>query len=111
MAENYQKVVRQVVKAATAVATGGSALMLCALTLVSTVIFLTVATPLMVIFSPVLIPAVITVCLIFTGFLVSGGFGVAGASVLYWMYRNYGLLSREWGLFSLSTRWAATFED
>ncbi|XP_039118506.1 oleosin 1-like [Dioscorea cayenensis subsp. rotundata] len=83
MAENYQ----QVVKAATAVVTGGSTLMLCGLTLVSTVIFLTVATPLMVIFSPVLIPAVITVCLIFSGFLVSGGFGVAGASVLYWMYR------------------------
>ncbi|KAM0934247.1 putative oleosin [Dioscorea sansibarensis] len=91
MAENYQQqqqpVARQVVKAATAVATGGSTLMLCGLTLVGTVILLTVATPLIVIFSPVLIPAVITVCLIFSGFLASGGFGVTGAFVLYWMYR------------------------
>ncbi|KAJ0961883.1 hypothetical protein J5N97_029711 [Dioscorea zingiberensis] len=61
--------------------------MLSGLTLVGTVILLTVATPLLVIFSPVLVPAVISVCLIFSGFLASGGFGVAGLSVLSWMYR------------------------
>ncbi|KDP22471.1 hypothetical protein JCGZ_26302 [Jatropha curcas] len=77
----------QVVKAATAVTAGGSLLVLSGLTLAGTVIALTVATPLLVIFSPVLVPAVITVCLIITGFLASGGFGVAAISVLSWIYR------------------------
>ncbi|XP_065871863.1 oleosin Cor a 13-like [Euphorbia lathyris] len=77
----------QVVKAATAVTAGGSLLVLSGLILVGTVIGLTIATPLLVIFSPVLVPAVITVGLIITGFLASGGFGVAAISVLSWIYR------------------------
>ncbi|XP_065872454.1 oleosin 1-like [Euphorbia lathyris] len=77
----------QVVKAATAVTAGGSLLVLSGLVLVGTVIGLTIATPLLVIFSPVLVPAVITVGLIITGFLASGGFGVAAISVLSWIYR------------------------
>nr|ADB03184.1 oleosin I [Vernicia fordii] len=77
----------QVVKAATAVTAGGSLLVLSGLTLTGTVIGLTIATPLFVLFSPVLVPAVITVFLIVTGFLASGGFGVAAISVLSWIYR------------------------
>ncbi|EXC21058.1 Oleosin 1 [Morus notabilis] len=77
----------QVVKAATAVTAGGSMLVLSGLILAGTVIALTIATPLFVIFSPVLVPAVITVGLIITGFLASGGFGVAAISVLSWIYR------------------------
>ncbi|XP_065872549.1 oleosin Cor a 13-like [Euphorbia lathyris] len=77
----------QVVKAATAVTAGGSLLVLSSLILVGIVIGLTIATPLLVIFSPVLVPAVITVGLIITGFLASGGFGVAAISVLSWLYR------------------------
>ncbi|WCJ36423.1 Oleosin family protein [Euphorbia peplus] len=77
----------QMVKAATAVSAGGSLLVLSGLTLAGTVIALTIATPLLVIFSPVLVPAVITVGLIITGFLASGGFGVAAISVLSWIYR------------------------
>ncbi|KAK9672812.1 hypothetical protein RND81_12G126500 [Saponaria officinalis] len=77
----------QVVKAATAATAGGSLLVLSGLTLTATVIALTVATPLLVIFSPVLVPAAITVCLLTAGFLASGAFGVAAVSVLAWIYR------------------------
>ncbi|XP_010536555.1 PREDICTED: oleosin 18.5 kDa-like [Tarenaya hassleriana] len=78
---------RQMVKVATAVTAGGSLLVLSGLTLAGTVIALTVATPLLVIFSPVLVPAVITVALLITGFLSSGGFGIAAITVFSWIYR------------------------
>ncbi|KAK4749675.1 hypothetical protein SAY87_027124 [Trapa incisa] len=77
----------QVVKAATAVTAGGSLLVLSGLTLAGTVIALTVATPLLVIFSPVLVPAVFAVTLLTMGFLASGGFGLAAVTVLSWIYR------------------------
>lgn len=88
--QNQQHVsprVHQAVKAATAVTAGGSLLILSGLTLAGTVIALTVATPLLVIFSPVLVPAAITLFLLATGFLTSGGFGVAAVTVLSWIYR------------------------
>nr|GLL21043.1 oleosin 1-like [Ipomoea trifida]GMC65765.1 oleosin 1-like [Ipomoea batatas] len=75
------------VKTATAATVGGSLLVLSGLTLAGTVIALTVATPLFVIFSPVLLPAAITAFLLITGFLSSGGFGLAAISVLSWMYQ------------------------
>ncbi|XP_043717238.1 oleosin 1-like [Telopea speciosissima] len=78
---------RQVVKAATAVTAGGSFLVLSGLTLAATVIGLTVATPVLVIFSPVLVPAVITVGLLMAGFLTSGALGAAAVTVLSWIYR------------------------
>ncbi|XP_010433682.1 PREDICTED: oleosin 18.5 kDa [Camelina sativa] len=78
---------RQIAKAATAVTAGGSLLVLSSLTLVGTVIALTVATPLLVIFSPILVPALITVALLITGFLSSGGFGIAAITVFSWIYR------------------------
>ncbi|KAG4983806.1 hypothetical protein AAZX31_10G183400 [Glycine max] len=77
----------QVVKAATAVTAGGSLLILASLILAATVIALTIVTPLFVIFSPVLVPAVITVALLSLGFLASSGFGVAAITVLAWIYR------------------------
>lgn len=77
----------QAVKAATAATAGGSLLVLSGLTLVGTVIALTVATPLLVIFSPVLVPAAIAVFFLVLGFLASGGFGVAAVTVLSWIYR------------------------
>lgn len=92
MAEHYQQSQyqqsrsQQVVKAATAVTAGGSLLILSGLILAGTVIALTVATPLFVIFSPVLVPAVITVSVLGVGFLASGGFGVAAVTVLSWIY-------------------------
>ncbi|CAA7021505.1 unnamed protein product [Microthlaspi erraticum] len=78
----------QMVKAATAVTAGGSLLVLSGLTLAGTVIALTIATPLLVIFSPILVPAVITVVLIITGFLASGGFGIAAITAFSWLYRH-----------------------
>ncbi|CAI0450551.1 unnamed protein product [Linum tenue] len=77
----------QVVKAATAATAGGSMLVLSGLILAATVIVLTIATPLLVIFSPVLVPALVTVGLLTTGFLASGGFGIAAITVLSWIYR------------------------
>ncbi|KAL1338258.1 hypothetical protein HN51_032939 [Arachis hypogaea] len=77
----------QLVKATTAVVAGGSLLILAGLVLAATVIGLTTITPLFVIFSPVLVPAVITVALLGLGFLASGGFGVAAITVLTWIYR------------------------
>lgn len=78
---------RQLVKAATAATAGGSLLVLSGLTLAATVVALTIATPLLVIFSPVLVPAAVTAFLVASGFLASGGFGVAAFSVLSWIYR------------------------
>ncbi|KAL9406711.1 hypothetical protein Peur_003683 [Populus x canadensis] len=77
---------QQIVKATTAVTAGGSLLVLSGLTLAATVILLTIATPLLVIFSPVIVPAVMTVSLLLMGFLASGGFGVAGITAMSWIY-------------------------
>ncbi|XP_075647427.1 oleosin Cor a 13-like [Castanea sativa] len=77
---------QQVIRAANAVTACGSLLILSGLILAATVIALTIATLLFVIFSPVLVPAVITIALIFMGFLASGGFGVAAVTVLSWIY-------------------------
>ncbi|KAK9121650.1 hypothetical protein Syun_019267 [Stephania yunnanensis] len=77
----------QVVKAATAVTAGGSLMVLSGLTLAGTVVLLTIATPAMVICSPVLVPAIITVFLLITGFLTSGGLGVAAVAVFSWVYK------------------------
>ncbi|KAJ8772343.1 hypothetical protein K2173_027520 [Erythroxylum novogranatense] len=77
----------QVVKVATAATAGGSLLVLSGLTLALTAIALTIATPLLVIFSPVIVPAVITAALLIMGFLASGGFGIAAVTVLSCIYR------------------------
>ncbi|OEL12588.1 hypothetical protein BAE44_0026395 [Dichanthelium oligosanthes] len=76
--------------AAKALAAGTAAfsmLLLSGLALTGTVLALIVATPLLVIFSPVLVPATITVALLVAGFVSSGGFGAAAMAVLAWMYR------------------------
>lgn len=77
----------QIIKAVTAAIVGGSLLLLSGLTLTGTVISLAAATPLLVIFSPVLVPAGIAAAVLAGGFVTSGGFGVAALSVLSWMYR------------------------
>lgn len=85
--QNTQSRPYQMVKLATAVATGGSLLLLSGLTMAGTVVALTIATPLFVIFSPVIVPAIIAAALIVTGFVAAGTFGVASIAVLTWMYR------------------------
>ncbi|GAB4825895.1 Oleosin 1-like [Ancistrocladus abbreviatus] len=84
--QQYQQKSYQMVKAATAATAGGSMLVLSGLVLTGTVIALTIAPPLLVIFSPVLIPAAIAVVLLIGGFLASSGFGIAALSVLSWIY-------------------------
>ncbi|XP_051143868.1 oleosin L-like [Andrographis paniculata] len=85
--QQQQPVSHQVVKAATAVTAGGSLLVLSGLTLAGTVIALTIATPLLVIFSPVLVPAAGALFLLCAGFVASGGFGAAAVGVMSWIYR------------------------
>ncbi|KAK4344126.1 hypothetical protein RND71_037220 [Anisodus tanguticus] len=62
----------QVLAVVTLVPVGGILLGLAGLTLIGTIIGLCVATPLFLLFSPVLVPAAITVALAVTGFLTSG---------------------------------------
>ncbi|CAI9771815.1 unnamed protein product [Fraxinus pennsylvanica] len=77
----------QVVKAETGATAGGSLLVLSGVTIAATVIALTLATPLLVLFSPVLVPAVIKIFMLGFGFLTSGGFTVAGIGVFSWIYK------------------------
>ncbi|XP_031502196.1 oleosin L-like [Nymphaea colorata] len=78
---------QQVVKVVTAVTIGGSLTVLSGLSLGGTVVALTVATPLLILFSPVLVPAAIAAILLVLGFLSSGGFAAAAVSVFAWAYR------------------------
>ncbi|KAF5207803.1 Oleosin [Thalictrum thalictroides] len=79
---------RQTVKFITAATIGTIALILSGLTLTGTVIALVMATPVMFVFSPILIPAGIVVLLAVTGFMFAGGLGVAAITALTWIY-NY----------------------
>ncbi|XP_004251808.1 oleosin H1-like [Solanum lycopersicum] len=78
----------QVLAVVTLVPVGGILLGLAGLTLLGTIIGLAVATPVFLLFSPVLVPAAVTVALAVTGFLTSGAFGLTGLSSLSWIV-NY----------------------
>ncbi|CAI9097059.1 OLC1v1033358C1 [Oldenlandia corymbosa var. corymbosa] len=82
-----QQLSHQVAKTTTAVTLGGSLMVLSGLTLTGTVIGLVLLTPLLVIFSPVLVPAAITLFLITAGLITSGGLGATASFLFYWMYR------------------------
>ncbi|RDY10693.1 Oleosin 16 kDa, partial [Mucuna pruriens] len=79
---------RQTVKFITAAIIGITLLLLSGLILTGTVIGLVIATPLLVIFSPILVPAAFVLFLVASGFLFSGGCGVAAIAALSWIY-NY----------------------
>ncbi|KAI3468166.1 hypothetical protein Pfo_024829 [Paulownia fortunei] len=66
---------------------GGSLLGLAGLTLTGTMIALVIATPVLVLFSPILVPAVAALCLVATGFMFSGGCLAAALAVIAWIYR------------------------
>ncbi|ESQ46947.1 hypothetical protein EUTSA_v10028039mg [Eutrema salsugineum] len=66
----------------------GSLLALAGLLLAGSVIGLMVALPLFLLFSPVLVPAALTIGLAMTGFLASGMFGLTGLSSISWVM-NY----------------------
>ncbi|PHT48694.1 Oleosin 18.5 kDa [Capsicum baccatum] len=72
--EEHKQLSRQVAKTTTVVTVGRSLMVLSGLTLVATVIVLLVATPLLVVFSLVLVPAAITVFMILGGLLAALGF-------------------------------------
>ncbi|KAJ0643738.1 putative oleosin [Helianthus annuus] len=61
---------------------GGLCFLLSGLILTGTLIGLTIATPVFFIFSPVLLPAILTVGLMVTGFLTSVAFGITALSSL-----------------------------
>lgn len=86
--QSTHQTTRQTVKFLTAATTGASLLVLSGLVLTATVIGLVVATPLLVLFSPVLVPAAFAIFLTFAGFVSSGGFGLAAIAALGWIY-NY----------------------
>ncbi|XP_002273158.4 oleosin H2 [Vitis vinifera] len=67
---------------------GGTLLLLSGLTFVGSMVGLAVATPLFLLFSPVLVPAAIGIGLAVTGFLSSGALGVTALSSLSW-FLNY----------------------
>ena len=67
----------------------GTLLALAGITLTGTVIGLCVATPLFIIFSPVLVPAAITIGLAVTGFFTSGAFGLSALSSLSWVLNSF----------------------
>lgn len=71
----------------TAGAIGTTLVGLSGLTLTGTVIALIMATPVLVFFSPVLVPAAIVMFLIAAGFVFSGGCGVAAITALTWLYK------------------------
>ncbi|KAE9602645.1 hypothetical protein Lal_00049657 [Lupinus albus] len=75
----------QVLAIATLIPFGASLLILAFLTLTATVIGLAVATPLLVFFSPVLVPAALVIGLAVAGFLTPGAFGVTSLSSFAWM--------------------------
>ncbi|GAA0184886.1 hypothetical protein LIER_32174 [Lithospermum erythrorhizon] len=67
---------------------GGALMCLAGLILAGTLIGLAVSTPLFILFSPILVPAVLTIGLAVTGFLTSGAFGITALSSLSWII-NY----------------------
>ncbi|PON72253.1 Oleosin [Parasponia andersonii] len=78
---------QQVLAVATLLPLGAFLLLLAGLTFGGTLLGLAVATPLFIIFSPVLVPAALTVAAAVAGFLTSGAFGITGLSSLSWLAR------------------------
>ncbi|KAL3526393.1 hypothetical protein ACH5RR_011049 [Cinchona calisaya] len=79
----------QVLAVVTLLPVGGTLLCLAGLTLAGTLIGLALTTPLFVICSPVLVPAVVLFGLAVTGFLSSGAFGLTGLSSLSWVLNSF----------------------
>lgn len=78
----------QVVAVVTLLPIGGILLTLSGLTLAGTITGLTLATPLFLLFNPILVPAALAIALAVSGFLASGAFGPIELSSLSWIV-NY----------------------
>jgi len=82
----------QIIAVVTLFPVGAFLLFLAGLALTGSVVGLAVTAPLFVIFSPVIIPAALTIGLAVTGFLASGAFGITGLSAFSWIvnyFRGY----------------------
>ncbi|GLJ29552.1 hypothetical protein SUGI_0582870 [Cryptomeria japonica] len=79
---------QQIMKLVGAIAVGGILMVMAGMTFAGTVVTLVCATPVLVFFSPILVPVGIVLFLTMAGFLSAGGFGVAALSALSWIY-NY----------------------
>ncbi|KAB5553193.1 hypothetical protein DKX38_010504 [Salix brachista] len=87
---------RKAVKFMTAGTIGAALLVLSGLTLPGTVIAVVVATPVIVMFSPILVPAAIAGFSVISGIVFSSGRCLAAVMVMLWIY-NY--VSEKKGLF------------
>ena len=67
---------------------GSVLLLLTGLTLTGTVVGLVLLTPVLIFFSPILIPVATVLFVAVAGFLSAGGFGLAALSAISWLY-NY----------------------
>ncbi|XVF49296.1 hypothetical protein PTKIN_Ptkin04bG0000200 [Pterospermum kingtungense] len=67
---------------------GGTLLVLAGMSLIGTLVGLAIATPIFMIFSPVLVLAALVIAGSIAGFLTSGAFGIIGLSSLSWI-ANY----------------------
>lgn len=75
----------QVVGVITLFSISGILLTLSGLTLTGTLIGLALAAPLFLIFSPIIVPALVVIGLAVAGFLTSGAFGITALSSLIWV--------------------------
>ncbi|KAJ4834187.1 Oleosin 18.2 kDa [Turnera subulata] len=64
---------------------GGGLLALAGMTFAGTLIGLCLATPVFLLFSPVIVPAALVLALAVTAFLASGAFGLTGVTSLSWV--------------------------
>ncbi|KAL1211284.1 Oleosin 5 [Cardamine amara subsp. amara] len=78
----------QVLAVVAGVPVGGMLLTIAGLTLAGSVIGLMLAFPLLLIFSPVIVPAAFVIGLATTGFLASGALGLAGLSSMSWVLNH-----------------------
>lgn len=77
----------KIVAVVTLVPIGGTLIGLSGLTLAATLFGLAISTPVFLLFSPVIVPAALTIMLAITAFLTSGVFGLTALSSLSWVYR------------------------
>nr|Q9AXI0.1 RecName: Full=Oleosin Ara h 14.0102; AltName: Full=Oleosin 5 variant B; AltName: Allergen=Ara h 14.0102 [Arachis hypogaea]AAK13450.1 oleosin variant B [Arachis hypogaea] len=75
----------QIIAVLVGVPTGGTLLLLSGLSLLGTIIGLAIATPVFTFFSPVIVPAVVTIGLAVIGILTAGACGLTGLMSLSWM--------------------------
>ncbi|WCJ36118.1 Oleosin family protein [Euphorbia peplus] len=78
----------QILALVTLLPVSGTLLLLAGITLTGTLIGLAVATPVFILFSPIIVPAAFVVAMSVMGFLTSGAFGITALSSLSWM-ANY----------------------